>query len=82
MIRLVYLYEDIELRQIQVSKCILVLCFSDVLLYDKLHTVVIQLVPYPTYDIRFRLFLAYLGKQTFHIFQFVIHIFGLIRFIP
>ena len=80
--RLVDFDEDTELRQIQVCKRILVLRSSDVLLYDKLHTVVIQLMPYSAYDIRFRLFLTYLGKQTFHIFQLVIHIFGLLRFVP
>ena len=74
MERLVYFYEDIELWEIQVCERILVLCSPDVLLYDKLHAVIVQLMLYPAYDIRFRLFLAYLSKQTFHIFQLIIHI--------
>ena len=82
MERLVYFYEDIELWEILVCERILVLCSPDVLLYDKLHAVIAQLMPYPAYDIRFRLFLAYLGKQTFHIFQLIIHIFELLEFVP
>ena len=73
MKRLINLNEDIKLWQIQVGKCILILCSSDILLNYKLYPVIIQLMPYPTYDIRFRLFLAYFSKQTFHIFQFIIH---------
>ena len=36
MIRFVYFDENVELRQIQVCERILVLCSSDVLLYDEI----------------------------------------------
>ena len=52
MERLVYFYEDIELWEIQVCERILVLCSPDVLLYDKLHAVIVQLMPYPAYAFR------------------------------
>lgn len=75
--RLVYFYKDIELGEIQVCEGILVLCSFNILLNNELHTVVIQLMPYSTYDIRLRLFLADFVEQSFHVFQFVIHIFEL-----